>query len=126
MAEKSKLWYLENFNLFENLNKKDMAELNKLVVDSEKARNEPVYFESDPSQKIFFLKTGRVKIIKYLPDGSEKIISIINPGEVFGEMAFLDEKERSDFAVTVEPARICAINKNDLSAFIEKNPSFEY
>ncbi len=123
MADKSKLWYLENFNLFENLDSKSMMELDKLIIDTETKTNEPVYFESDPSQTIYFLKKGRVKITKYLPDGSEKIIAIINPGEIFGEMAFLDEGERHDYAVTVDPARICAINKNDLAAFIEKNPA---
>ena len=123
MADKSKLWYLENFNLFENLDSKSMMELDKLIIDTETKTNEPVYFENEPSQTIYFLKEGRVKITKYLPDGSEKIIAIINPGEVFGEMAFLDEGERKDYAVTVDPARICAINKNDLAAFIEKNPA---
>ncbi len=123
MADKSKLWYLENFNLFENLDSKSMMELDKLIIDTETKTNEPVYFESDPSQTIYFLKKGRVKITKYLPDGSEKIIAIINPGEIFGEMAFLDEGKRHDYAVTVDPARICAINKNDLAAFIEKNPA---
>ncbi len=123
MSEKSKLWYLENFNLFNNLDDKEMKELDKLIVDTETKTNQPVYFENDPSKTIYFLKKGRVKITKYLPDGSEKIIAIINPGEIFGEMAFLDETERQDFAVTVDPARICAINKNDLASFIEKNPS---
>ncbi len=123
MADKSKLWYLENFNLFENLDSKSMMELDKLIIDTETKTNEPVYFESDSSQTIYFLKKGRVKITKYLPDGSEKIIAIINPGEIFGEMAFLDEGKRHDYAVTVDPARICAINKNDLAAFIEKNPA---
>ncbi len=123
MSDKSKLWYLENFNLFENLDSKSMMELDKLIIDTETKTNEPVYFESEPSQTIYFLKKGRVKITKYLPDGSEKIIAIINPGEVFGEMAFLDESERHDYAVTVDPSRICAINKNDLAKFIEKNPA---
>ena len=68
------------------------------------------------------MKTGRVKITKYLADGSEKIIAIINPGEIFGEMAYLDEGQRTDYAVTVEPSMICAVNKNDLASFIEKNP----
>jgi CRP/FNR family transcriptional regulator len=123
LAEKSKLWYLENFNLFHSLNKEKMMELNKLVKDSETGKDVPIYFASEPSKTIYFLKKGRVKISKYLSDGSEKIIAIINPGEVFGEMAYFDEEERSDYAVTVEPALICAINKNDFAGFVEKNPS---
>ncbi|MDH7603701.1 MAG: Crp/Fnr family transcriptional regulator [Melioribacter sp.] len=84
--------------------------------------NEPIYFADEPSKTIYFLKTGRVKITKYLSDGSEKIIAIINPGEIFGEMAYLDEGKRTDYAVTLEPSLICAINKNDLAKFIEQNP----
>lgn len=122
MPEKSKLWYLENFNLFSSLNKDKMMELNRLISDREIKGDEPIYFANESSQTIFFLKTGRVKISKYFSDGSEKIIAIINPGEIFGEMAYLDEGERTDYAVTLEQSMICAINKNDLSAFIEKNP----
>jgi len=123
MAEKSKLWYLENFNLFSNLDKEKMMELNRLVKDSTTEKNVPIYFASEPSKTIYFLKKGRVKISKYLPDGGEKIIAIINPGEIFGEMAYFDEDERTDYAVTLEPSLICAINKNDFAEFVEKNPA---
>lgn len=122
MAEKSKLWYLENFNLFSSLDKEKMMKLNKLVKDSNIEKNVPIYFASEPSETIYFLKTGRVKISKYLPDGDEKIIAIINPGEIFGEMAYFNEGERTDYAVTIEPSLICAINKNDFADFVEKNP----
>lgn len=123
MPEKSKLWYLENFNLFSGLSKDKMMELNSLIKDKEAKADEPIYFADEPSKNIYFLKTGRVKITKYYSDGSEKIIAIINPGEIFGEMAYFEEGHRTDFAVTLEPSLICAINKNDLAAFIEKNPS---
>jgi CRP/FNR family transcriptional regulator, cyclic AMP receptor protein len=123
MAEKTKLWYLENFNLFKGLNDDKKAELKRITSMRELNKNEPIYFANDPSTSIFFLKTGRVKIVKYSSDGKENILTLINPGEVFGEMAFLDEKERTDFAITVEPALVCAINKDDLSEFINKTPS---
>ncbi|MBI3124053.1 MAG: Crp/Fnr family transcriptional regulator [Ignavibacteriales bacterium] len=122
MAEKSKLWYLENFNLFSELSQDRMMELSQMITDRQTKGEEPVYFADEPSKTIYFLKTGRVKITKYLADGSEKIIAIINPGEVFGEMAYFDEGQRTDYAITVEPSLICAISKNDLTSFIEKNP----
>lgn len=122
MAEKSKLWYLENFNLFSNLNKDKMMELNHLIKDKNTPKDVPIYFASEPSKTIYFLKTGRVKISKYQMDGSEKILAIINPGEVFGEMAYFDEEERTEYAITIEPSLICAINKNDFAKFVESNP----
>jgi CRP-like cAMP-binding protein len=122
MTEKSKLWYLENFNLFSSLDESRMMELNKIISDKDINGNKPIYFANESSKTIYFLKTGRVKITKYLSDGSEKIIAIINPGEIFGEMAYLDEGQRTDYAVTVEQSMVCAINKKDLASFIEKNP----
>ncbi len=122
MAEKSKLWYLENFNLFSNLQKDQMMRLDNLVKEREIKGNEPIYFADEPSNTIYFLKAGRVKISKYLADGSEKIIAIINPGEIFGEMAYLDEQKRTDYVVTLEPSLICAINKDDFKNFVKQNP----
>lgn len=123
MAGKTKLWYLENFNLFSGLKNESMMELNKISSMQELKKEEPIYFANEPSKAIFFLKTGRVKITKYQSDGSEKILAIINPGEIFGEMAFLEEGERTDYAVTIEPSLICAINKDDLSEFVNQNPT---
>lgn len=123
MADKSKLWYLENFNLFSSLKQDSMMELNKISSMKEVEKNQPIYFPNEPSSSIFFLKTGRVKISKYNSDGKEIIMAFINPGEVFGEMSYLGEGERTDIALTVEPSYICAINKNDFTQFIEKNPA---
>lgn len=123
MAEKSKLWYLENFNLFASLKQDSMMELNKIASEKEIDKNQPIYFPNEPSSAIFFLKTGRVKISRYNDDGKEMIMAFINPGEVFGEMSYLGEGERTDIAITVEPSFICAINKDDFANFIEKNPS---
>lgn len=123
MAQKSKLWYLENFNLFSGLEEDRMMELNNISSMKETKKEEPIYFANEPSKSIYFLKSGRVKITKYQSDGTEKILAIINPGEIFGELAYLDESERTDYAVTIEPSLICAINKNDLTEFVNKNPT---
>jgi len=123
MADKSKLWYLENFNLFSSLKQESMMELNKISSEKEIGKNQPIYFPNEPSTSIFFLKMGRVKISRYSSDGKEMIMAFINAGEVFGEMSYLGEGERTDIAIAVEPSYICAINKNDFSQFVDKNPA---
>ncbi len=122
MADKSKLWFLENFNLFEGLSKEKMEELNKITSMSETAKNEPLYFAQEASNSIFFLKKGRVKLSRISSDGKEMIIALVNPGEVFGELSILDMDERSDFATTLEESLICAISKDDFKKFLESNP----
>ena len=122
MAEKSKLWYLENFNLFKGLDEKSMEKLNMISSMKDLAKNEPIYFAKEPSNSIFFLKSGRVKLTRLSPEGKEMIVALINPGEVFGELSILDSGERTDFAYAAEKSLICAISKDDFRKFIEGNP----
>lgn len=123
MADKSKLWYLENFNLFESIDHSNMEKLNNITSMQEIQKLQPIYFAQDPSNSIFFLKKGRVKLTRTSADGKEMIVSLINPGDIFGEMSIVDDAERTDYAITMEESLICAISKNDFREFIEKNPS---
>ena len=122
MAEQSKLWYLENFNIFEGLPMEKMQELGRITTMTKTTKNEPIYFAQEASDAIFFLKKGRVKLTRNSPDGKEMIIALVNPGEVFGELSILDISERSDYATSLEESLICAISKDDFKKFLEQNP----
>jgi len=122
MADKTKIWYLENFNLLKGLEEDEMERLSKITTMQDFTKNQPVYFAKEPSSSIFFLKKGRVKLTRTSKDGKEMILGIINPGEVFGEMSFLDENERTDFATSIDSALLCAINKQEFKEFVEKSP----
>ena len=122
MAEKSKIWYLENFNLLKGLEKEEMQYLSRITTMKEFTREQPIYFPKEPSTSIFFLKKGRVKLTRTSKDGREMILRIINAGEIFGEMSFLDEIERTDYAYAIDNALLCAINKEDFKEFVERKP----
>jgi CRP-like cAMP-binding protein len=122
MAEKTKFWYLENFNLFRGLNTESMQTLSVISTMQSIPKSHPVYFANEPSGSIFFLKNGRVKLTRLAPDGKEMILGLVSKGEVFGEMAYLDEEERKDFATALDECIVCAINKEDFKQFVEQNP----
>ena len=121
-AEGTKFWYLENFNIFKDLNNESMQELRRITSMQDIPKNQPIYFPHEPSNAIFFLKKGRVKLTRTSNDGKEMILALVNKGEVFGEMAFLDEGERNDFATALDDCLVCAINKNEFKEFVERNP----
>ncbi len=121
MADKSKLWYLENFNLFEGLPEEKLMQLEKITSMKETNKNDPIYFAKEPSNSIFFLKKGRVKLSRISSDGKEMIMTLVNPGEVFGELSIIDIEERSDFATALDESLICAISKNDFKEFLKQN-----
>jgi len=122
MADLTKFWYLENFNIFKSLDTDSMEELSRITSMRNISKNQPIYFPKEPSNSIFFLKKGRVKLTRMSSDGKEMILGLVNKGEVFGEMAFLDEKERKDFATTLDECLICTINKDDFKQFVKSNP----
>ncbi len=122
MADLTKFWYLENFNIFKSLDTDSMEELNRITSMRNISKNQPIYFPKEPSNSIFFLKKGRVKLTRMSSDGKEMILGLVNKGEVFGEMAFLDEEERKDFATTLDECLICTINKDDFKQFVKSNP----
>ncbi len=121
-TEGTKFWYLENFNLFKELNQESMKELNRITSMQDIAKNQPIYFPQEPSSSLFFLKKGRVKLTRISRDGKEMILALVNMGEVFGEMAYLGEGERNEFATALDDALVCAINKDEFKNFVEQNP----
>ncbi len=123
MAEQTKFWYLNHFNLFEGMDEKSMAEMDRIASMSHVKPHQPIYFPDEPSQSIFLLKKGHVKISRLNPDGKEVILEIIGPGEIFGELSLLDEgAHRNEIAQALDDVLICAVKKQDFERMITMNP----
>jgi CRP-like cAMP-binding protein len=126
MDARSKIWYLENFNLLKGLEKPEIEYLSKITTMREFGKDQPIYFAKQPSTSIFFLKRGRVKLSRMSKDGKEMILGIVNAGEVFGEQAFLDEEQRTDYAFAMDSALLCTISKQDFKEFVERTPDLNF
>lgn len=125
MAEQTKFWYLKHFNFFEGMDTPMLEKVEKLASMSKVKKHEPIYFPDEPSNSIFLLKEGYVKLTRNSPDGKEVILDVIGPGEIFGELSIIDEKEsRNEFAAALNEAVICTIKKSDFEKLASINPSF--
>ncbi|HDL18737.1 MAG TPA: Crp/Fnr family transcriptional regulator [Bacteroidetes bacterium] len=110
---KDKIWYLKRFNLFENFKQEEMDSLDKLVVESEIKKKQPIYLQGDPSEVLYFLKKGRVKITRLDESGKEITLTLLEPGEIFGELGMFSEAPRESNAVTMEDTRLCMVRRKD-------------
>ncbi len=121
-AQNSKLWHLEQINLFKNLSDQELEELNELTVMKTADKNQFIYFPKEPSKILFFLKAGRIKIGSYSQDGKEVIKAILYPGEVFGEMGIVGEESRKDFAVAMDSdTRMCTLHVDQFKKMMHEN-----
>lgn len=122
MAQKTKLWYLQNFNLLEEMSPRMKMELAEKVTDQNSSKKEIIYFPEEPSNTIYFLKEGKIKIYRLSEDGKTTTLHLLGPGEIFGESAILGQETHDNIAEVVEDAVICAMDKHDFQDMMEKSP----
>ncbi|MFT4754934.1 MAG: CRP/FNR family cyclic AMP-dependent transcriptional regulator [Salibacteraceae bacterium] len=122
-AAESKLWHLEQINIFRDLNSEDLERVDKISSMKTLEKGKYIYFPEEPSKVVFLLKKGRVKIGTYSDDGKEIIKAILEPGEVFGELAIAGQETRQDFAQVLDAdVKICAIHKDEMLRILEAMP----
>ena len=82
-----------------------------------------IFRQGDPGQGLLAVLSGRVKITSPSASGKEIVLNMINPGEVFGEIALLDGKPRSADAVAIDPCELLVIDRRDFVPFLEARPA---
>jgi CRP/FNR family cyclic AMP-dependent transcriptional regulator len=117
-----KIWVLKRCPLFELLTPEECRRLEGGAEMRTFRRGEIIYFPSDPGQSVLVLARGRVKIKSVTAGGKETILTFIEPGEVFGELALIDVEPRHEYAEAVEESRVLAVPRENLLWLMEKRP----
>lgn len=84
---------------------------------------ETIFALGSPGDQMMALLRGTVRISVPSLEGRELLLAIIRPGEVFGELAVLDGKERSADAIAESPCTLAILDRHDILSFFERNPS---
>lgn len=84
------------------------------------ARNEPAYLPGDPADKVYFVRSGRVKIVRTSRSGAESIVGIRGAGDAFGELSIVAEgRQRATSAIAIEPVEADALPAAAFGAALE-------
>jgi len=70
---------------------------------------------------MFIIQQGKVKITKIM-ENKEVLLAVLKEGDVFGEMALLDNKPRSASAISYGEAKLMAVNKDNFKTMISSQP----
>jgi CheY-like chemotaxis protein len=85
---------------------------------------EYVIKEGDSSGDIFFVKEGTLNVIKKATNGKEVMISVINAGEVLGEMGVLMRRNRTASVIAKTDSVLISIPKEKIEAHISSQPKW--
>ena len=86
------------------------------------AANEILFLAGDPGEGCFRLNEGLLKVSMVSPTGAERILAILGPGSIVGDMAMIDGRPRSASVSALRDCKLSFISRSAFEAVAEKNP----
>jgi CRP-like cAMP-binding protein len=121
-----KFWYLKNCDLFERLSREEIKRLEERSQSREYPKASLVYLPADTSNSVMLLVKGRVKIYNLTGEGKQAVLALIEPGEVFGELALIERPSRRDeFAEAMAKSTVVNIPREEMQKLIDKHPTVQ-
>jgi CRP/FNR family cyclic AMP-dependent transcriptional regulator len=100
----------------------DQLRLLAMVVTRKSApRSTTIMAGGDPTDSLYIVLSGRLKVMMSDAEGKEVILSILGPGEFFGEMGLIDDEPRSATVITIEPCELLSVAKRDFKKALAEN-----
>lgn len=84
-------------------------------------KNQIIFKEGQSGNVGYLVRTGEVMIYKMIGD-EKKVLDVLGPGEVFGEMGIITESPRTAFAQAGEFCDLVVIDKPTLYKLLKKSP----
>ncbi len=81
-----------------------------------------IFSEFEYGSSFYLIQSGRVQLIKII-NGFEKNLDILQPGEIFGEMAIIDNSPRSASAIAYDNVTVLEFNKENFEILMKGNPA---
>ena len=82
---------------------------------------EMIFSEFEPGDNFYLIQSGRVQLVKLVGD-LEKTLDILQPSEMFGEMAILENSPRSATAIALDPVTALEFNSQNFEVLMLGNP----
>jgi CRP/FNR family cyclic AMP-dependent transcriptional regulator len=107
--------------LFASFPEDQLRMLTTVVTRRSLPRSTTVMASGDPTDSLYIVLSGRLKVMMSDAEGKEVILSILLPGEFFGEMGLIDDAPRSASVVSIEACELLSIAKRDFKKCLAEN-----
>lgn len=112
---------LRGAGLFEGLEDDDLELLEGAIARESACDGEAVFREGQPSEDIYVVEAGRVRIQRETPFGTQALATV-SRGSVFGEMNFIDGRSRSADALADGDVSLIRVSHSALHEVFEAEP----
>ena len=112
---------LRNVPLFAAMPDEQLSLLARAAGRKSFAHNATVISAGDPSDALYLVVSGRLKVMMSDEEGREVILAILSAGEYFGEMSLIDDAPRSASVTAIEPCELVMISKAEFKKCLAEN-----
>ena len=113
---------LQNLSVFSRLSEEELQLICEKAQDSYYDKGEIIFFEYDHPKKLYLLAEGQVKLTMMSPEGQEKVLTILQEGDLFGEISLFDHNPHPVTAEVQEQAQLFILPWSDLESIILERP----
>lgn len=121
-----RLEQLRGIQLFSGLKQPALELVARISSEEEHKRNTKLFHHGDPGDKLYLILEGKVRISREVPGMGEEALAVLGPGQIFGEMALLDESPRSADAIAHEKCRVLAVPRDGFDDLLYLNKELAY
>ncbi|MHB8104724.1 MAG: Crp/Fnr family transcriptional regulator [Dehalococcoidales bacterium] len=111
---------LKTLPYFSGLSDAALAVVNSHVFEKKAVRGDIIVFEAEPSEALYFVISGVVKVFKTSADGKEQILRIIRPGDSFNDVPVLGGGPNLASAAAMSDVVLHGIKKKDLDTIFRE------
>ena len=119
----NKLAVLRKHPIFCDLEPEALDQLCRYARPISLKRGATIYSKGDPGNSLYVVVSGTAKMSISSPDGRSAILNLIGPGEIFGEIALLDGRERTADATANTNCEVLVIDRREFLPFVRSQPA---
>ncbi|WP_418278054.1 Crp/Fnr family transcriptional regulator [Isoptericola jiangsuensis] len=108
--------------LFADMDTEESKALFESMVAVELSRGDVLFREGEPGDRLYVIAQGKIKLGRRSSDGRENLLSILGPGEMFGELSLFDPGPRTATASSVSDAVVYELRHQALVQWINAHP----
>lgn len=119
--------FLKQTVLFYNIPDADLNQISQDIIERHYNPGDIIFHEGDPGQLLYLVKSGSVRIFVNSLDGSEtSVILVGRVGQMFGELAVVDDLPRSATAIAMAPTVLCTLSREAFRTHMRRYPQFGF
>lgn len=118
---------LARIQLFAGLSRPSLDLVASIATEEQHPRGTVLFRVGDPGDALYLILSGRVRISREVPGMGEEALTILGPGEGFGELSVVDSGTRSADAHIHEDAVLVKIKKDAMEhlLFMHRDLAYE-